>query len=625
MKKTCLIVAALAACAVHAADHAAKPVPAFIFGQNIEHTRSAVQGGLSAQLVKNRKFAGKPSLTGVAMMWEAYGTHALYDHSNISFTRHAAKSRMWRQNERHSQVIGGLVEGGEAGILQRGIGLRGGVKHTFRAVVRSFHHGEDVPMVLRVTAKGRTIAERSFTVNTKQGAAWDRISLDFTPDKDVTGEIAVCVKGRNYCVVGAVSLMPDDNFHGMRADVVEHLRDIGTSIVRWPGGNFAGEYRWRDGLIADPDERAPLQSYTEIETQPHSLGYDSNDIGMEDILALCERIGAQPFFTINAAWESPQDSADWVKACKGRVKLWSLGNEMGYGHMEGPKGAKGYAQMVRPHADAMLKVDPSLTIVSSGPYPWCGNDWIEDAAKALAPVAPVISYHRYDNPGIFDFSSPARTAALFAKADEAPDKAMDALRKFRARIPREIGISYDEWNFWYAWYHEEGIIEGLYAAKMLTGLMRNWEAFGLKYVCYFQPVNEKAIVVTPFESHLTSLGEAMRLWKGHVGGVPAPTAEATSASAPENAFATDHQDGSRYVTFYNFSTVKPCTFRVPTDGRGKIVAAETLVPNGLASGSRFMRKPGSGKVVGGFYELTLSPASLASVRLSGVTSHVAVR
>ena len=88
----------------------AKPIPAELFGQNIEHTRSALQGGLSAQLVRNRKFAGKPSRAGVAMMWEPYGTHAVYDHTNMSCTRHAAKSRMWRQNERHSQVIGGLAD-----------------------------------------------------------------------------------------------------------------------------------------------------------------------------------------------------------------------------------------------------------------------------------------------------------------------------------------------------------------------------------------------------------------------------------------------------------------------------------------------------------------------------------
>ena len=590
-----------------------KPIPAFLFGQNIEHTRSALQGGLSAQLVRNRKFAGKPSRIGVAMLWEPYGSNAFYHNAEgLSVTRHAVRSRMPRRNERSSQVIGCLDENGEAGIRQGGIGIRGGVSHNFRAVVSTLHP-VDTPVVLRVRSGDRVLAEREFTVNTKSRGDWTRVAFDFTVERNATAEISVGVKGRKYVLVGAVSVMPADNFRGMRADVIEHLRDIGTSIVRWPGGNFAGEYRWRDGLIADPDERAPLEAYTNIESQPHGLGYDQNDIGMEDILALCERIGAQPFFTLNAAWESPQDSADWVKACKGRVKLWSLGNEMGYGHMEGPKGAKGYTGMVRPHAEAMLKVDPSLKITASGPYPGGGYDWIENSAKALNDVAPVISYHRYDkfNSCIFDYTTPETTEALFAGFSKEADAAIDAVWNFRSRIPWNIGISYDEWNIWYSWYRREGIVEGLYAAKMLTGLMRCWEAVGLKYVCYFQPINEQAICVSPFESHLTSLGEAMRVLKGHVGGVPSEI-----PSLPDNAFATDRADGSRYVTFYNFSTVEPCTFRIPTGGRGKIVAAETLVPNGLESGCRFVRKPGTGKVVDGFYELTLPPASLAGVKLT---------
>ncbi|MBQ9431758.1 MAG: hypothetical protein IJU44_09430 [Kiritimatiellae bacterium] len=589
---------------------AAEPIPAELFGQNLEHTRSALQGGISAQLVRNRKFAGKPDRRGVAMMWDAYGTHSLYDLSDMTCTRHAAKSRMWRQNERHCQVIGSLVETGEAGIRQGNIGIRGGVRHTFKAVVSSYHP-EDTQMIMRVADGDKTLAERTFTVNTKTRTEWTRIAFDFTLEKDAMATISIGVKGRKYCVVGAVSVLPADNFHGMRADVVKNLREIGTSIIRWPGGNFAGEYRWRDGYsIADPDERAPIQSYTEIETQPHSLGYDQNDIAMEDVLALCEEIGAKPFFTINAAWESPQDSADWVKACAGRVKLWSLGNEMGYGHMEGPKGADGYAKMVRPHAEAMLKVDPTLSITSSGPYPWGGQDWIDQSAKALSDLAPVISYHRYDNPGIFDFSTPERTAALYATMSKRTDDALEALKNFRKRLPKEIGISYDEWNIWYSWYHEEGILEGLYAAKMLGNLMRNWESCGLKYVCYFQAVNEQAINVGPFESHLTSLGEAMRIWKGHIGGVPAEIHD-----LPADAFATDAKDGSRYITAYNFSTAEPATFRIPTGGRGKIVSGETLVPNGFEIGCRYQRKPESGKIADGVYEVTLPPAAQIAVRI----------
>ena len=612
-KKTTMVAAAVCAAVAAAWGHdatGAEPVPAFIFGQNLEHTRAAVQGGLSAEIVRNRKFAGKPSVKGVALMWEAYGDQAEYYHAFSHLVRHAAKSRMFRQNERRCQVMGCLVDGGEAGIMQRGLGVRGGVSHKFKAVVGSFNPEDEATMVLRVLSDGKTLEERTYTVNTKSDRHWKRISFDFTLAADTMVDIQIGVKGRLYGVVGAVSLMPADNFRGMRADVIEHLRAIGTSVIRWPGGNFAGEYRWRDGLIADPDERAPIQSFMEIETQTHSLGYDSNDIGMEDVLALCEKIGAEPFFTINAVWESPQDSADWVKACNGRVKMWSLGNEMGHAHMEGPKGPAGYAGMVRPHAEAMLKVDPSLKIYSSGQYPWGSDEWIEKSAKALADVAPGVSYHRYDKRNTFDFSTPERTAAVYARIAGEVDESMGELVKFRTRLPREIGISIDEWNLWYSWHHEEGVIDGLYTAKTLNGFMRNWKKCGVTCICYFQAVNEGAIRVNPFESHLTPGGETMRMWKEHVGGVPVET-----AAIVDGAFATDHQDGSRYITLYNFSTTETRTFRIPTGGRGRVVAAETLVPNGLFTGSRYVCRPGGAKMDGDVCEVVLEPACQSRVRV----------
>ena len=621
--KTCCCTLVVLLC-VAVQGTAAEPIPAFIMGQNIEHTRSAVQGGLSAQLVRNRKFAGRPRRTGVALMWEPCGDHAFYHLMlNRGFTRHAARSRMRRVDEINSQVIGCLAAEGEAGILQREVGVRGKVAHTFRAVVSTLHE-EDTPVVLRVSSEGRVLAERAFTVWSKNIRDWKRIAFDFTLERDTMADISVLVKGKRYIVVGAVSVMPGDNFRGMRADVVEHLREIGTSVVRWPGGNFAGEYRWRDGLIADPDERAPLQSYNEIKTHPYTIGYDSNDIGTEDILALCEQIGAQPFFTINIGWDGPKDSADWVKACKGRVKLWGLGNEMGHGHMEGINGPQGYTKVAIQHAEAMLKVDPSIKLVASGAYPQGVRNWIENSAKPISRVAPIVAYHRYESITghcIFDYTTPERTAGVYADMSRWADESITALGRFRATLPGEIGISYDEWNTWSTWFREEGIVDGLYVAKMLNLMMRNWKTLGLKCVCYFQAINEQAICVNPFESHLTSVGEAMRLWKGHVGGVPA--ADATSASLPDNAFVTDHPDGTRYMTFYNFSVEKPCTFRIPLCGRDgarpsrwRIEAAETLVPNGFEIGCRYASRPGAGKINGDFYELTLPPACQAQVRLT---------
>jgi len=49
------------------------------------------------------------------------------------------------------------------------------------------------------------------------------------------------------------------------------------------------------------------------------------------------------------------------------------------------------------------------------------------------------------------------------------------------------------------------------------------------------------------------------------------------------------------------------TFRIPTGGRGKIEATETLVPNGFEIGCRYERRPGADKINGDFYELTLPP------------------
>lgn len=604
---------ALTAGSVLAADEV---VPALIFGQNLEHTRSALEGGLSAQLVRNRKFAGKPSHMGVAAGWTGYGSRPVFDLLSRGFTRHAVATRMLRQNEISSQFISSLDGQGETGIRQDGLAVRGGVAHTFRAAVRTVN-AEDVTFVVRIGDGADLSVAREFTVRSANETDWKRLSFSFTTDKDRTAALSIGVKGKTSAVVGAVSLMADDNFRGMRRDVIANLKDIGTTFVRWPGGNFAGEYRWRDGYIEDRDERAPIQSYTEIETQPYSLGYDQNDISCEDVVALCAELGAEPFFTINAVWDTPEESAEWVRLMKGRVKHWSLGNEMGYAHMEGPHGPEAYLALVKPHAEAMLKADPGIALTASGHFRSGDKTWIDGVAVPLRKVAPSVSYHHYPYVGLFDFTTPERTAASYLRHATSVDRFFDGLSRFRANLPEDVAISLDEWNVWYAWYRDDGIAEGLFAAKMIHRFLRDWKAFGFSYVCFFQPVNEGAIRVTPFASRLTSMGEAMRLMKGHVGG-----AAVRWRDRPDEVFATDHGD-ARYVTFYNFSTDAERSFEVPVREGSKIVSGETLVPDGLAPGNRFARKATvEAKLDGNVLRVTLRPAEIACVRLTAGSANL---
>ena len=96
----------------------------YIFGHNLEHTRAAVNGGLSAQMLSNRKFAGKPSRNqGVASKWFGIGEKVLFQTGGPAYTRHIGAERMHRSNELNFQRIQNLREGQIAVIGQYGLSV----------------------------------------------------------------------------------------------------------------------------------------------------------------------------------------------------------------------------------------------------------------------------------------------------------------------------------------------------------------------------------------------------------------------------------------------------------------------------------------------------------------------
>ncbi len=103
------------------------PSSPFLFGHNLEHTRACVSGGLSAQLLRNRKFAGRPQArTGVAAEWFPIGTRAFFRNDREPYVRHYRDNGMWRRNELNAQTIQNPCEGEECGVGQKGIFLCAG-------------------------------------------------------------------------------------------------------------------------------------------------------------------------------------------------------------------------------------------------------------------------------------------------------------------------------------------------------------------------------------------------------------------------------------------------------------------------------------------------------------------
>ena len=507
-----------------------KFVSPYLFGENMEHTRSNIIHGLSAQMLSNRKFAGNPG----ACRGNAAGWFPIGDRTHLSlegaYTKHSDEGyHMKRMIECWSQRILNLNASGYAGIGQSDIDVLAGEVYQFAIVLKS-----EMPVTVRISLTGRKNSETYFTKEIKNDAAdWTRYEFEMISSKsDSEAELRIEYADRCNLWIGVVSMMPKDNFRGMRRDVVALLKEMGIKLLRWPGGNFAGEYCWFDGLLP-VDQRAPCRSFMETETQPHSFGCDTQELDTDDFIALCREIGAEPYITINSSWNTPEENAAWVEYCNGgsdtkwgavrasrgnpepyHVTFWSLGNEIGYGHMEGDNTPVGYLKVARANAQAMQAVSGDLTFCASGPYP--NIDWADHVAKPLRGVVDMVSLHDYlDVLRYQDLKNLENDCQNHIYYVDYTHRRIEEMRK---QLGDGIGISFDEWNVWHAWYRPTSTFEGIYTAMMFTMILGEADKFGITVACHFEAVNEGAIVVNAHDAYLTEMGKMFTVMKHHIGG-----------------------------------------------------------------------------------------------------------
>lgn len=575
------------------------------FGHNLEHTRSCMWQGLCAQLIRNRKLAGNPhQLIGQAAEWYPIGpsqTCFFLDSSDNSwilpddrngYTRHYNTDKRRRSHELNYQRIQACVNGERCGIGQERLPLFAGREYEVRLVLRSSERMPVSTSFLGHDGK-RTYFETTLEVSADGWRSY--VAVFVAPDTDPEACMEITFNRMGELAIGAVSLLPKDNFHGMRTDVVELLKEIGTPILRWPGGDFAGDYRWQDGLL-NVDERGPLNSFQEIETQPHTFGFDTHEIGTDEYIALCKEVGAEPFISINLAWETPAESAAWVEYCNGspnmkwgkvraerghpesyNVKYWSLGNEMGYGHMEGPNTPGAYAEKAKACAEAMKRVDPSITLVTSGS--WSKQEWFSDCLGPLASLVDHISHHEYV-PYMTHYTG-EKSKEDFQNLVTAPTRRTikemkDIRNKMNTHIPEDrfVGISFDEWNCWYAWYRTPGVAEGIYAASMLNMFCREALDVGMTIGCYFEPVNEGAIVVESGGSRLTPVGQAFSLFKAHHGNVAVELTAQDPEGPVDAAASIDENSDDLVVTLVNQYADESCNIKLSIIGAKDVALSE---------------------------------------------------
>src|SRR5437016_974549 len=104
--------------------------------------------------------------------------------------------------------------------------------------------------------------------------------------------------------VGPGSKIP--NTRGIRNDVVQALRKIKIPNLRWPGGCFADQYHWRDG-IGDKAKRPSSMNTT------WGMVKEDNSFGTDEFMQLCELIGCEPYIAGNVGTGTPQEMSDWIE------------------------------------------------------------------------------------------------------------------------------------------------------------------------------------------------------------------------------------------------------------------------------------------------------------------------
>lgn len=179
-----------------------------------------------------------------------------------------------------------------AGVAQDGKYLRAGETYRFTGYFQKLA-GDGVGLELRLYETASSDAEplcQAALAEPEAEGGWREAILG-PVKRDVWATFALVTSGKSRVLCDAFSLMPEHSSDGWRSDAVEAIRELHPSVLRFPGGNFGSFHNWMDA-IGPKNTRKPEPSINWGD-----LNY--NDVGTDEFLDLCEKVGAEPLLLVN--------------------------------------------------------------------------------------------------------------------------------------------------------------------------------------------------------------------------------------------------------------------------------------------------------------------------------------
>ena len=408
------------------------PIQPTMYGIFFEDINFATDGGLYAELIKNRSF----EFTIPMMGWSQPNSDR-HSYNNESGFAMPVKYFEGQGNLNFIRVqvknAGGYELHNEG---FRGMGIKEGNTYRFTFDAKQMEGAISAVNAFLLDEEGNTIAEVSVPVS---GSEWKNYTVEIVPNKTVMkGSLKLTFDGTGELGLDMVSLFPTDTWNGrengLRKDLVQLLNDLDPGFLRFPGGcivegrTLARRYQWKK-TVGPVEERPSLVNRwnTEFDHRLTPDYYQSFGLGFFEYFQLSEDMGAEPLPILSCGIACQfntgelvpmdelepyvQDALDLIEFANGstdtpwgkvradmghpepfNMKYIGVGNEQW-----GPE----YIERYKVFNQAMSEKYPDIIIVSgSGPFP--DGDYFEYGMKELKEIgAEIIDEHYYRSPEWF--------------------------------------------------------------------------------------------------------------------------------------------------------------------------------------------------------------------------------
>ncbi|HET6859297.1 MAG TPA: alpha-N-arabinofuranosidase [Streptomyces sp.] len=405
---------------------------------------------------------------------------------------------------------------------------------------------------------------------------------------------------------------------GLRTDVLELIRELGVTAIRYPGGNFVSGFKWEDG-VGPVDERPRRLDLAWRSTE-------TNRFGLAEYIDFLKKVGpqAEPMLAVNLGTRGVQEAielqeyanhpsgtelSDRRVAHGGKepygIRMWCLGNEMDGPWQTGHKTAEEYGRLAAETARAMRQIDPGVELVACGSSNQAMDTFAAWEATVLAETYDLVDYvslHAYYEEADGDRDSFLASAVDMESFIENVVATCDHVGA-RLKSKKRINLSFDEWNVWYMARHESAepgdweeaprlledsysVTDAVVVGSLLIALLRH--ADRVTMACLAQLVNVIAPIMTEpggpawRQTTFFPFAQAARFGRGRVLQVDVQSPTHGTAKYGEvpllHATAVQAQDGTVTVFAVNRSTTEPLSLEVDlrTAGVGEVLEHSVL-------------------------------------------------